>query len=76
MRGSLGEESGLLPVGLQGETERRVYSKLFRGEAASKERLSSGDRPVLLVIVQFLTDEGLSGKAKLLQRQTHLYHDF
>ncbi len=28
MRGILGEESGLLPVGLQGETERRVKFKL------------------------------------------------
>lgn len=57
MRDNLGEESGLFPVGLQGEPERHNYSD---HEHITKTLVLAGDVPVLPVIVQLLTDEGLS----------------
>lgn len=77
MRDSLGDESGLLPVGLQGETERRVQSQTVNGEdrAAHWQQLCVCVRlllwrvsPLFPVIIEFLTDEGLSGEAELLQQ--------
>lgn len=57
MRDNLGEESGLFPVGLQGEPERQIYSD---HEHVTNTRVLAGVEPVLPVIVQLLTDEGLS----------------
>lgn len=78
MRGILGEESGLLPVGLQGETERQVQfnlSSMTTGQCSGnssfimfKWNLLSGDSPLFPVIIQLLIYECLSGKAELLQQ--------
>lgn len=57
MRDNLGEESGLFPVGLQGEPERHSYSD---HEHIPKTRVLAGDLPVLPVVVELLADEGLS----------------
>lgn len=65
IRDSRGEESGLFPVGLQGEPERHDGSD---HEQVSKAGTSAGGIPVLPVVVQLLTDEGLSRETKLLQQ--------
>lgn len=68
MRGNRGEESGLLPVGLQGETESSLESGTSVVTAHVFKRLSTGDSPLFSVIIQFLVYERLSGEAELLQQ--------
>lgn len=59
MRGTLGEESGLLPVGLQEATNRKAIIENDNnvGDNAWQCSLNS---PLLPVVIKFLVDESLS----------------